>query len=231
MITLHGMSSPNVIKVFLMLEEIGEQYRFERCDVILNEQFSERFLNLNPNAKVPVIVDDSPVEGPITIFESGAILFYLAEKSGQFLPPAGPARYQVMQWVMFQMAGVGPMFGQAIHFRERPSGNSYAAERYKRELDRLCGVVDGELAKRPYVAGDSYSIADMALFPWMRTCSRYFPDVEFGSATRRWYDDIMQRPATVRALDVLDGLSRMDRTSMKAASPDQIIRYYGRPRD
>ena len=231
MITLHGMSSPNVVKVILMLEEIGEQYRFERCDVILNEQFSAPFLNLNPNAKVPVIVDDSPAEDPVTIFESGAILFYLAEKSGQFLPPAGPGRYQVMQWVMFQMAGVGPMFGQAIHFRERPSGNAYAVERYKRELDRLCSVIDGELAKRPYIAGESYSIGDIALFPWMRTCSRYFPDVAFGSATRRWYDEIMQRPATVRTLELLDGLSGTDRTSMKAATPEQILRYYGRPRD
>jgi GST-like protein len=225
------MSSPNVIKVFLMLEEIGEDYTFERCDVILNEQFSEQFLALNPNAKVPVIVDDSPAEGPITIFESGAILFYLAEKSGRFLPSAGPDRYHVMQWVMFQMAGVGPMFGQAIHFRDRPSGNAYALERYRRELERLCGVIDGELAKKQYLAGDSYSIADMALFPWMRTCTRYFPDVELGSATRRWYDVVAQRPATVRALEVVEGLSSMDSKSMRSASPEQIIRYYGRPRD
>lgn len=231
MITLYGMSSPNVIKVFLMLEEVGEDYRFERRDVILNEQFSEDFLSLNPNAKVPVIVDDSPAEGPLTLCESGAILFYLAEKAGAFLPPAGAARYHVMQWVMFQMAGVGPMFGQAIHFRDRPSGNAYAEARYKRELERLCGVIEGELAKRPYIAGTTYSIADMALFPWMRTCTRYFPDVAFGPATRRWFDEIVQRPATVRALEVVAGLSTMDANSIKTASPEQIIRYYGRPRD
>jgi len=231
MITLYGMSSPNVIKVFLMLEEIGVDYTFERCDVILGEQFDDRFRSMNPNGKVPVIVDNSSDDGPITIFESGAILFYLAEKAGQFLPAVGHERYHVVQWVMFQMGGVGPMFGQAIHFRDRPAGNDYAVERYKRELVRLCEVIDAELEKRTYMAGDAYSIADMAIFPWMRTCTRYFSEIDLGSATRRWYDAISARPATVRALEVVDGLSNMDRKSMKSASPDQIIRYYGRLRD
>lgn len=231
MITLYGMSSPNVVKIFLMLEEIGAEYGFERCDVILGEQFSDQFLALNPNAKVPVIVDDDSTDGPVTIFESGAILIYLAEKSGKFFPAEGAGRYHALQWLMFQMAGVGPTFGQAIHFRDRPSGNDYAIARFRRELDRLCGVIDTVLATRAYLASDTYSIADIALFPWMRTCTRFFADVEFGPATRRWYDSVAQRPATVRALNVVEGLSSMDRKSMKSASPEQLVRYYGRPRD
>jgi GST-like protein len=231
MITLYGMSSPNVVKVLLILEELGEDYVFERCDVILGEQFTDRFLAMNPNAKVPVIVDDGAADGPLTIFESGAILFYLAERASQFLPGSGAGRYKVMQWLMFQMAGVGPMFGQAIHFRDRPAGNDYAVERYKRELVRLCNVVDGALQKSEHLAGADYSIADMAVFPWMRTCSRFFPDVEFAAATRRWYDQVAARPATIRAIEVVDQLSNLDKSSMRNASPEQIIRYYGRPRD
>lgn len=231
MITLYGMSSPNVVKVLLILEELGEEYVFERCDVILGEQFTDRFLAMNPNAKVPVIVDDGAADGPLTIFESGAILFYLAERAGRFLPGSGAGRYKAMQWLMFQMAGVGPMFGQAIHFRDRPTGNDYAVERYKRELVRLCNVIDGALQQSEYLSGGNYNIADMAVFPWMRTCSRFFPDVEFASATREWYDRVAARPATMRALEVVDQLSNLDKSSMKSASPEQIIRYYGRPRD
>ncbi|HET9629516.1 MAG TPA: glutathione S-transferase N-terminal domain-containing protein [Novosphingobium sp.] len=231
MITLYGMSSPNVVKVLLMLEELGEEYTFERRDVILGAQFDEEFRALNPNGKVPIITDDAAASGPLTIWESGAILIYLAEKSGRFLPSSGAERYHTLQWLMFQMAGVGPMFGQAIHFRDRPTGNDYACERYLRELVRLCGVIDQQLDRSPYLAGEDYSIADMAVFPWMRTCTKYFGDGEFGSATRRWYSTIEQRPATVASLQLLDELSRQDYDSMKSASPEQIIRYYGRLRD
>lgn len=231
MITLYGMSSPNVVKVLLMLEEIGEEYTFERRDVILGDQFDEEFRALNPNGKVPVITDDAAASGPLTIWESGAILIYLAEKSGRFLPASGAERYHVLQWLMFQMAGVGPMFGQAIHFRDRPSGNAYACERYSRELVRLYGVIDQQLERSPYLAGADYTIADMAVFPWMRTIRKYFAEVEFGAATAKWYSGIEQRPAVLAASERVDELSRQDFNSMKSASPEQIIRYYGRLRD
>jgi len=229
MITLHAMATPNVVKVLLMLEEIGAPYRVARRDVILGEGHDPAFLALNPNGKVPVLTDeDGPGGAPITLFESGAILLYLAEKAGRFLPDDGAGRYHVMQWLIFQMAGVGPMFGQAIHFRSGPPGSDYARSRYHTEMRRLTDVIEGRLGESAWLGGGDYSIADMAVFPWMRTLERFFPEAVAGSATTRWRAEIAARPATERALVQADALGAQDAASMKAASRDDLDRYFGR---
>jgi GST-like protein len=229
MITLHGMASPNVVKVLLMLEEIGADYRIERCDVILGAGHAPAFRALNPNGKAPVLVDDEgPGGAPLTVFESGAILLYLAEKSGRFLPAAGAERYHAVQWLMFQMAGVGPMFGQAIHFRSGPPGAEYARSRFRTEMRRLVDVIERHLGESAFFAGADYSIADMAVFPWLRTLGQFFPDAADGPATGRWRAAIADRPATRRALAKADALGAQDMASMKAASRADLDRYFGR---
>jgi len=229
MITLYGMGSPNVVKVLLMLEELELAYDLRRCDVILGEGRDPEFVKLTPNGKAPVLADaDGPGGAPITLFESGAILIYLAEKAGRFLPAGSAARYQVLQWLMFQMAGVGPMFGQAIHFRSGPPGSDYARSRYRTEMLRLTEVVEARLAESRFLAGADYSIADMAVFPWFRTLARFFPDAAAGPGVARWRDEIAARPATGRALNRADALSAEDAASFKAATPDELDRYFGR---
>jgi GST-like protein len=229
MMTLYGMASPNVVKVLLMLEEIEADYRIERCDVILGGGRDPAFRALNPNGKVPVLIDEPKgAEEPVTVFESGAILLYLAETSGRFLPAAGPARYQVVQWLMFQMAGVGPMFGQAIHFRSGPPGSDYARSRFGTEMRRLVEVVEQRLAANAFLAGADYSIADMAVFPWIRTLALFFPEAVRGPATERWRAEIAARPATARALAKADALGAQDAVSFKAATRQDLDRYFGR---
>jgi len=229
MITLHGMGSPNVVKVLLMLEEVEAPYQVERCDVIRGANHAPAFRALNPNGKVPVLVDDDGPGGQaITLFESGAILIYLAEKAGRFLPADSAERYGVLQWLMFQMGGIGPMFGQAIHFRSGPPGSDYARSRYRTEMRRLADVIEARLAEGPFLGGDDYSIADMAVFPWMRTLARFFPEAAAGPAFTRWRDTIAARPATARALAQAEALSALDAQSFKAATPDELDRYFGR---
>ena len=223
MITLYGMGSPNVVKVLIALEELTLDYQFERCDVILGAQHSAAFRALSPNGKVPVLADD---DGPNTLFESGAILIYLAEKAGRFLP-AG-SRHTVLQWLMWQMGGVGPMFGQAIHFRSGPPGSDYARSRYRTEMLRLVDVAETRLGEARYFGGDDYSIADMAVFPWFRTLARFFPQAGAGPGLTRWRDAITVRPAVIRALGRADKISALDAESFKAATPDQLDRYFGR---
>ncbi len=227
MITLYGMSSPNVIKVLLMLEELEAEYVFQRCDVFAGDQHDPSFRAVSPNGKVPAIRDDEGPDGPLSVFESGAILIYLAEKSGRFLPQKGAARAEVLQWLMFQMAGVGPMFGQALHFQD-PARGQYAHDRYQREMLRICGVIETRLSDRAYIAGPDYTIADMAIFPWSRTLERFFPGFEFAPETSRWRKAIADRPATQRAIQRAEALSLLDRKSMKAATPEQLDKYYGR---
>jgi GST-like protein len=168
MITLYGGGTPNVFKVLIMLSETEVPFEVRRINVLAQEQFAPEFLALNPNAKIPVIVDDDGPNGQTcTVFESGAILLYLAEKTGQFLPAASAERYRVLQWLMLQMASIGPMFGQAVHFcHAAPDGSDYARTRYRTEVRRLYALLDGQLAAKAYVAGDQYSIADMAIYPW-----------------------------------------------------------------
>ncbi|MDQ5877759.1 MAG: GSH-dependent disulfide-bond oxidoreductase [Pseudomonadota bacterium] len=199
MITLYTWGTPNGRKVSIMLEECGLPYAVRPIDITQGAQFDPAFVAINPNSKIPAIVDD---DGPMTVFESGAILVYLAEKTGCFLPPAGPQRYAVLQWLMFQMGGIGPIFGQTHHFlRFAPEKVPYAIDRYSKETRRLYGVLDKHLGAAEHLAGD-YSIADMATFPWI--ARHEWQGVDLGDFTnvRRWFDAVGSRSAVKRGMEV-----------------------------
>ena len=186
-----------------MLEECDLPYVVRKIDITRGEQFDPAFVAVNPNAKIPAIEDD---EGPLTLFESGAILIYLAEKTGRFLPPAGALRYHALQWLMFQMGGVGPMFGQTHHFlRFAPEPVPYAIDRYRKETRRLYGVLDARLATAEYLAGD-YSVADIAIAPWLRGLEFYGVRDLVGWSDRprvvAYLDRFLARPAVQRGLDI-----------------------------
>lgn len=199
MITLYTWATPNGRKVSIMLEECGIPYTVRPVDITRGEQFAAEFVAINPNAKIPAIVDD---DGPLTVFESGAILVYLAEKCGRLLPAAGPARYAVLQWLMFQIGGVGPMFGQAHHFlRFAPVPVPYAIERYGKETRRLYGVLEARLAAAEYLAGD-YSIADIATFPWVARHAWQQVELADFPQVRRWFETVGARPAVQRGMAV-----------------------------
>ncbi|MGE0809538.1 MAG: glutathione S-transferase N-terminal domain-containing protein [Immundisolibacter sp.] len=204
MIELHMWPTPNAHKVTLFLEETGLPYRTVEVNIGAGDQFKPAFLAISPNNKMPAIVDpDGPDGRPISVFESGAILLYLAEKTGRFLPADARGRYEVLQWLMFQMASVGPMLGQAHHFRDyAPEKLPYAIDRYTNESRRIYRVVDTRLKDRDYVAGE-YSIADMAIYPWFLHHEREGVDIGELSHVRRWMDAIGARPATQRGLAVM----------------------------
>ena len=189
-----------------MLEESGLPYNFIPVNIGKGEQFLPAFLTISPNNRMPAIVDHAPASGgaPVAVFESGAVLLYLAEKAGQFLPESLRERYQVMQWLMWQMGGLGPMAGQNGHFLlYAPEKLPYAIERYGKEVDRLYGVLDAQLARtKGYVAGAEYSIADMAIFPWVRTHKAQQVDLNRFPAVQRWYQSLFDRPAVKRGLDL-----------------------------
>ena len=205
MIDLYTWPTPNGHKVHIMLEETGMDYRVIPIDIGAGDQFKPEFLEISPNNKMPAIVDlDGPGGKPYSLFESGAILLYLAEKSGRFLPTETAARYQVIQWLMFQMGGIGPLLGQAHHFiGYAPEKIPYAIDRYSKEANRLYAVVNNRLQDQPFIAGDEYSIADMALWPWMRQPERQNVDRDDFPAFKAWSDSIGQRPAVERAVQVL----------------------------
>ena len=217
MIDLHTWPTPNGYKISIMLEETGLAYRAVPVDIGKDEQFAPDFLRLSPNGKIPAILDhDGPDGKPVSVFETGAILIYLAEKTGRFLPAAGPARYAVLQWLMFQMGGIGPMFGQANHFLMRaPEKLPYAIDRYVNESGRLWRVMDKRLAESDYIAGE-YSIADMALFCWMRLHKGQGQSLSDYPHVKRWLDAIYARPAVARGLDLL-----RDRRTNYAAENDK----------
>jgi GSH-dependent disulfide-bond oxidoreductase len=204
MIDLYFWTTPNGYKATIMLAEIGAPYRAVPVDITAGDQFGPDFLKISPNNKIPAIVDhDGPNGDPLPIFESGAILLYLAEKSGQFLPSDPRARMSVLQWLMFQMGGVGPMLGQAHHFRRyAPDQIPYAIERYTKEAARLYGVIDRRLAEVEYLAGD-YSIADIATFPWIRPHRWQGQELDTFPNLKRWYDSIKARPAVQEGLAVM----------------------------
>ena len=203
MIDLYTWSTPNGRKVSIMLEETALPYRVHKVDISKGDQFKPEFVTINPNSKIPAIVDgDGPGGKPLTLFESGAILIYLGEKTGKLLPKDPVTRYVVLEWLMFQMGGVGPMFGQVHHFlRAAPEPVPYAIERYGKETRRLYGVLDARLGKAAFLAGE-YSIADIATFPWVarhewhKVALGDFPNVE------RWYRTIGARPAVTRGMQV-----------------------------
>jgi len=209
MIDVYTWPTPNGHKVHIMLEETGLPYTVHPIDIGAGDQFEPEFLKISPNNKIPAIVDPEGPDGkPISLFESGAILLYLADKTGQFLPEDPRGRYEVMEWLMFQMGGVGPMLGQAHHFRfYAPEKIPYAVDRYTNEGSRLYSVIDKRLADRQYLAGD-YSIADMATFPWLRSYERQGQNIDDYPNLKRWFDAINERPAVKRALQVLADKTR-----------------------
>jgi GST-like protein len=203
MIDFYALTSPNVQKVYIMLEECGLPYKEHFIDVWKGDQFSPEFLKINPNNKIPAIVDsDGPGGKPYTVFESGAILMYLAEKAGKFLPKETAARYDVIQWLMVQMTGVGPMFGQLTHFKmfAPKDGGSYAHDRYQSEVKRLYGVLETRLGKSAYLGGAEYSIADIATFPWTRNHDAQGVPFADKPNLARWFDAINGRPAVKAAV-------------------------------
>lgn len=203
MIDLYTWTTPNGRKVSVMLEEVELPYELHPVNLQKDEQFKPEFLALNPNNKIPAIVDrDGPDGKPYALFESGAILMYLAEKSGKLMPQESRARYEVVQWLMFQMGGVGPMFGQAHNFyRYDPQQNSYGVERFKKEVARLYGVMNKRLGEAPFLAGD-YSIADIATYPWVARYEMHRTRLEDFPNVKRWFDAISARPAVQRGMNV-----------------------------
>jgi GST-like protein len=208
MITLYTWTTPNGRKISIMLEELGIPYQIRTVNISKDEQFTPEFLAVSPNNKIPAIVDDEAEGGALSIFESAAILTYLAEKHGKFLPASGAARYKVLEWLNWQMGGIGPIFGQLGFFAVRSSEKSpLAIQRFIEESDRLLGVLDKQLSQYAYAAGDEYSIADMALYPWVFAAKTFLKDVMTASfATKphvvRWLDLVGSRPAVQRGMHV-----------------------------
>ncbi len=205
MIDLYTFSTPNGRKVSIMLEELGLAYRVHGVDIRKGDQFSPDYVAINPNSKIPSIIDeDGPGGEPITLFESGAILIYLAEKAGSPLfPTEARARYSVIQWLMFQMGGIGPMFGQANHFVKFAKEDvPYARRRYKGEALRLYGVMDKRLVETDYLAGKAYSIADIAAFPWVDRFDYHEVDLGSFPHVKKWYDGIAARTAVKKGMEV-----------------------------
>jgi GST-like protein len=203
MIDLYTWTTPNGRKASIMLEEVGLPYRVHAIDISKGDQFKPEFVAINPNSKIPAIVDEEGPDGrPIPVFESGAILIYLAEKTGRFLPKEPRQRTLAIEWLMFQMGGVGPMFGQAHHFRRfAPEQIPYAIERYTKETARLYGVLDRRLGEAEYLAGE-YGIADMATYPWVARHEWQGVTLDEFKNVRRWFDAISARPAVQRGMQV-----------------------------
>ena len=203
MIDLYTAATPNGRKASIMLEEVGLAYTVHPIDIGADEQFEPAFLKISPNNKIPAIVDSKGPGGePVSVFESGAILIYLAEKTGCLMPSDARQRLSVLQWLMFQMGGVGPMFGQANHFIKFASEDvPYAKTRYRNEVMRLLGVMERRLAEVPYLAGD-YSIADVATWPWVMRTEWYDTDWSRFPHVRRWYDTISERDAVKRGVAI-----------------------------
>jgi GST-like protein len=233
MIDLYGCGSPNVLKVLLMLEETGLPYLLHEVNVHAGEQFTPQFLQLNPNNKVPVIVDhDAAGSSTHTVIESGAILFYLAEKTGRFFGRTALERSECMQWLMLQMGGIGPMFGQALHFQYlAPEGNEYGRRRYLTEARRLYDVVEKRLSSVEWLGGRDYSIADMAAWPWLgKYCS--YPGIGVPLASfpnlARWITAIEERPAYRRVHESFKALFKAGLAAQRTASASTLDRFFGR---
>jgi GST-like protein len=233
MIDLYSSTTPNVLKIIVMLEETGLQYVLKPVNVWKGEQFEPSFVALNPNSKVPVIVDHDDPDGPYAAFESVAILMYLAEKTRRFLPGSGRPRHDVLQWLIFQAANIGPANGQFNHF-ERFAGpdNDYAMSRYTTELKRLYDVMEKRLGETPYLGGGEYSIADIATFPWALIQSRRlgerFPFLDRNSGLHpnisTWLTRCEERPGVQRALAVHTGMT----SAVATATPGDLDRMFGR---
>lgn len=233
MIQVYSWPTPNGHKVHIMLEETGLEYAAHPVNIGAGAQFEPAFLEISPNNKIPAIVDEDGPDGkPLALAESGAILIYLAEKSGRFFPSEPRKHYATLQWLMFQMGHIGPMLGQAHHFRGyAPERISYGIERYTQEANRLYGVLDTRLEESEYVAGDEYTIADIAIFPWLRSYRKQGVALDDYPQVKRWFDAIDARPAVRRGLGVLAKERAAARDS--ATSFDNLFgtRQFARRRD
>ncbi|MDD3352589.1 glutathione binding-like protein [Zoogloea sp.] len=210
MIDLYYWTTPNGHKITLFLEETGLPYRMVPIHIGKGEQFAPDFLRIAPNNRIPAIVDHAPADKgePVSVFESGAILLYLAEKTGRFLSSELRERTETLQWLFWQMGGLGPMAGQNHHFVQyAPEVIPYAIERYVKETARLYAVLNKRLADRPFIAGESYSIADMACYPWIVPHARQRQDLQDFPHLQRWFEEIHQRPASIRAYALADGIN------------------------
>ena len=227
MIDLYYAPTPNGWKITIMLEEAQIDYKVIPVNLRDGDQFKPEFLKISPNNRMPAIVDsDGPGGEKISIFESGAILMYLGEKSGKFLPQSGKDRIKVLEWLFWQIGGLGPMAGQVSHFVNYapnfPGDHSYSEKRYKNEYDRLLGVMDSVLEKREFLAGD-YSIADMASFPWVTAYKRYEVDLDSFKNVRRWFDVIKSKPAVRKGMDV----GKENRNFGKGISKESLKTMFG----
>jgi GST-like protein len=202
-IDLYFAPTPNGWKISIMLEECGLHYSVKPVNIGAGEQFTPEFLAISPNNRIPAIVDHAPADGgaPLSVFETGAILLYLAEKTGKFLPQDLRGRVAATEWLMWQMGGLGPMMGQHGHFKlYAPERIAYATDRYRREVERLFGVLDRRLAGNAYLAGSDYSIADMACFPWVQTYKRQEIDLATFGHVKRWYETLKEREGLRRGM-------------------------------
>jgi GST-like protein len=203
-IELYYWPTPNGHKVTMLLEEVGVPYEIKPVDISAGDQFKPDFLKISPNNRMPAIVDHVPADGgaPIAVFESGAILLYLAEKTGRFLPADLRRRTNVLEWLFWQVGGLGPMAGQNHHFAQyAPEQIRYAVDRYVKETNRLYGVLDHRLEGRAFIAGADYSIADMAAYPWIVPHKRQGQNLDDFPNVKRWFETIRSRPATIRAYE------------------------------
>ncbi len=208
MIDLYSWPTPNGIKLHITIEELGIQYIMHPVNIGKGEQFEPEFLKISPNNKIPALVDqDGPGGKPYAVFETGAMMMYLAEKAGKLMPSDIAGRYEVIQWLMFQMGGVGPMFGQYSHFTTyAPETFDYSVDRYTKECLRLYGVMDRRLADKPYLAGEDYSIADIACYSWVYAYERRGFDISDNKNVLRWIEEIGARPAVQKGCDMLQDM-------------------------
>src|SRR5271166_734429 len=231
MIELYGMGSPNVVKIYIALEELGLPHHVHPVDVFGGKQFDAELLKLNPMAKVPVITDsDGPGGKPCTLFESGAILLYLAEKTGKLLPKDMAAKYEAIEWMMVQMTTLGPMFGQHVHFvRFAPPGNDYSKSRYTTQVHRVFEAYEQRLGEKSWLGGSEYGIADIASYPWARNIPTLLgaPAAEKYKNVMRWVGVISERPAVQRALAAVDDV-RAKTTQFDKAQANDLDKLFGR---
>lgn len=231
MIDVYVMGSPNVFKIIIALEELGLEYKCHYVDIVAGDQYKPEFVALNPMSKVPVIVDHDSYDGKrYTVFESGAILLYLAEKAGKLIPSDPRARMDVMQWLVLQIANVGPMLGQLNHYqRFAPPGNEYSFSRYETLSGRVYDSLDKRLGVSTYLAGDEYTIADIASYSWVGLYHEiHGMKWEEHPHLRRWCDQIAQRPAVVKALAVYEDINANDPAQRPDISPEGVDRLFGR---
>lgn len=238
MIRLYGVVSPNVLKVALMLEETGAEYSLHYVPIFTGGQFDPAFEKISPNHKVPVIVDEDADGKELAVFESGAILIYLADKLGWGLSKNISARSTELQWLMLQMSSIGPMIGQYVHFqRYAPPGSEYGLKRYESQVRDLFDVVERRLAQARYLGGDSYSIADISVLPCVRGATLFFPWFlpdgvaaleRSHPATARWYSELIARPAFGRAVSALDAFREKDEAAFAATTEDDWDRFMKR---